>query len=173
MIRKLLLAAAIVAGTLVMCELIGLAILYSSVNRYQDYWKGRANRPGDFIYVAVGDSAAQGIGASQPQNGYVGRLARHIEMQTGRKVRVINLSLTGATLDDALRDQAPKLADYDADLVTVEIGANDMGTYDKSAFGGKYEKLLQALPPGSSVVSDMPYFGTRPPQYNRNAENAS
>ncbi len=158
---------------LVIAELVGLALLWYSVGNYADYWKGRANQPGSFLYVAVGDSAAQGIGASQPQNGYVGLIADGIEQRTGRNVQVINLSVTGATLKDALRDQVPQLANYTPDLVSVEIGANDMDDFDPLQFRQDYDRLLQALPPGRSVVSDMPYFGTRPEPANHNARQAS
>ena len=52
-------------------------------------------------YVAIGDSAAQGIGASRPDRSYVGVLADDIHAATGRSVRVINLSISGATVDVA------------------------------------------------------------------------
>jgi acyl-CoA thioesterase-1 len=151
---------------------IGLLMLHWSVNDYANYWRGRANEQGDFLYVALGDSAAQGIGASKPENGYVGRLAANIEQTTGRKVRIINLSRTGATLEDVLRDQAPELATIEPDLVSVEIGANDMKHYNPEQFRQGYERFVQSLPPGKSVIADMPYFGSRP-NLNRNARDAS
>jgi len=165
MIRIFLLALGMIVAVLVICELIGLGYLYYGLKAWPDYWRGRANQPGEFIYVALGDSAAQGVGASRPNKGYVGLIADQIQQSTGKKVRVINLSKSGAKLQDALRDQVPLLDQYKADLVTVEIGANDMGGYTSSNAGGfrkDYEKLLQSLPPGKSVVSDMPYFGGRP-----------
>jgi acyl-CoA thioesterase I len=151
---------------------IGLLILHASVQDYADYWYGRANQPGDFVYVALGDSAAQGIGASQPEKSYVSLLADRIHQATGRQVRVINLSKTGATLQDALRQQIPQLANIEPDLVTAEIGANDMKHYNPGQFRDDYERFIQSLPPGRSVVSDMPYFGGRP-NLNRNAVDAS
>lgn len=165
--------AGLTLGTLGMAILIGLGILYYNVGKFADYWQGRGNKQGDFLYVALGDSAAQGIGASQPQNGYVGLIADSIGRKTGRTVRVVNLSVTGATLEDALRSQTPKLADFTPDLVTAEIGANDMGKFDSTKFATEYELFLQSLPPARSVVSNMPYFGTRPqPNANAAAANA-
>ncbi len=172
MIYKIVRWSGAVLAVLVISELVGLGILRHNISSFANYWRGRANQPGDFIYVALGDSAAQGLGASKPQHGYVGLIADSIQRQTGRTVRVINLSVTGAKLEDALRLQAPKLADYTPDLVTVEIGANNMGTFNKADFSVKYNKFLGTLPPGRSVVSDMPYFGTRP-QYNDNAQGAN
>lgn len=157
---------------LAISQLVGVAILRYNVSSFAEYWRGRANQPGDFIYVAMGDSAAQAIGASQPENGYVGLLAKRIEAETGRQVRVINISVTGARLSDALRDQVPQLAKYDADLVTAEIGANDMLDYDPLRFRQEYDAFLGALPPGRSVVSNMPFFGGRD-SVNRSARQAS
>ena len=45
---------------------------------------------------------------------------------TGRSVRVVNLSVSGATVELAVRDQLPKFAKFRPDVVTVSIGANDI-----------------------------------------------
>src|SRR5215212_8776807 len=68
----------------------------SSVGPYQLQWKRRelrwaAARAGTLRYVALGDSLAQGIGASRPDRGYVGLLAERVERATGRRVEVVNL----------------------------------------------------------------------------------
>lgn len=170
--RKVMMYAGLIILMLITTELIGLAYLWYGLKTYPAYWQGRANQPGEFLYVALGDSAAQSVGASKPANGYVGLIAANIEKTTGKKVRVINLSRSGATLADALRDQTPQLNNYRADLVTAEIGANDMKNYNPETFRRQYEQFLQALPPGKSVVSDTPYFGGRP-NHNRNARDAN
>lgn len=157
---------------LVISGLVGLLILRHSVGVYADYWRQKANEPGQFTYVVLGDSVAQAIGASKPEKGYVGQIASRIEQQTGRKVRIINLSVTGAKVSDLLRTQLSELAKYEPDLVTVEIGANNMRNYDSATFRKEYELFLQALPPGRSVVSTMPYFGTRP-SINQYAQDAN
>lgn len=172
MIATVLRLCGVLLVVLVISQLIGLAFLWYSLRTYDDYWRGRANQPGDFLYVALGDSAAQSVGASKPDKGYVGLIAASIEQSTGRQVRVINLSRSGATLEEALRTQVPKLAEYQADLVTVEIGANNMRTYDPENFRKNFEKLLQALPPDRSVVADMPHFGGRA-NTSRNARYAN
>lgn len=172
MIRNILSFLGLIVLILVMSELIGLGYLWYGLRSYSNYWQDRAKQPGDFIYIALGDSAAQGIGASRPANGYVGLIAANIEKTTGRKVRVINLSVSGAKVEDALRDQVPQLANYRPDLLTAEIGANDMRNYNAKAFRQSYEKFLQALPPGKSIVADMPYFGGRPDS-TRHAQEAN
>jgi acyl-CoA thioesterase-1 len=172
MMRKIARVTALTLAVLIVSELIGLSLLRHNVANYAAYWRGRAEQPGEFVYVAIGDSAAQGVGASQPRNGYIGLIAGSIERKTGRKVQVVNLSVTGAKLDDALKHQIPKIANYKPNLVTAEIGANDMGSFDSKAFAVNYDRFLHALPAGSSVVSNMPYFGTRP-QVQDNARAAN
>ena len=54
--------------------------------------------PGDLVYVALGDSAAQGIGASTSDNGYVGLVADRLRERTGNPVLGVNLSRSGATV---------------------------------------------------------------------------
>jgi lysophospholipase L1-like esterase len=142
---------------------IGLALLQHNKQGYAEYWQGRANIPGDFTLVVIGNSVAQGIGASKPQNSFVGLLASYVAQTTQQSVRVVNLSRSGATTQDALREQAPKLANYpDADLVVLEIGANDMRGYNSDQFQRNYEQLLQDLPPGKSIVTDVPTFSGHP-----------
>lgn len=172
MIGMVLRFGGVLLVVVVMSQVIGLAFLWYGLRTYDDYWRGRANQNGDFLYVALGDSAAQSVGASRPEKGYVGLLAESIQQTTGRRVRVINLSRSGATLEEALRTQTPQLANYNADLVTAEIGANDMRNYDPETFRRQYERFVQALPPGRSVISDIPYFGGRG-NMNRNAQYAN
>lgn len=125
-------------------------------------WERRAQQPGELLYVAIGDSAAQGVGARDLDAGYVGLLAARLQRRTGRTVRVVNLSRYGARLDDALDRQLPRLAQLDPDLVTVAIGANDMVAYDAERFADGFARLLAALP-RHAIVADLPcfHFGDR------------
>jgi acyl-CoA thioesterase I len=162
MLRKMLIGLGLFVLALVISELIGLLILRHNVGAYARYWQQQSEQPGDFTYVVLGDSIAQAIGASRPQDGYVGLVARQIEQRTGKRVRIINLSVTGAKISDLLQKQLPELSKYSPDLVTVEIGANDMRSYNSATFRAQYEQFITALPAGRSVISTMPYFGTRP-----------
>lgn len=173
MIRAILKVLAGILAIAAIAELLGLGYLYYGFKAAPSYWHGRANQQGQLLYVAIGDSAAQGVGASRPGRGYVGLIADRIPtIGNDISVRVVNLSKSGATLSDALREQIPLLDRYDATLVTIEIGANDMHNYNPEQFRRDYELLLQALPPGKSIVADIPYFGKRP-QLNRNAQDAN
>ena len=112
---------------------------------------------GGLLYVALGDSASQGVGASRPEFGYVGLLAERMRERTGGPVLVVNLSCSGATLADLVEHQFPRLRDLRPDLVTVAIGGNDVLAYDAARFSGQVCALTAGLPPGT-VIADVPYF---------------
>ena len=121
------------------------------------FWAQPQGPPGGLLYVALGDSAAQGVGASRPDRGYVGLLAERLGCTTGRPVQVVNLSSSGATIEDLLREQLPRLQRLQPDLVTVAIGGNDMFRADPVAFDACVDRLIAALPP-QTVIADVPYF---------------
>ena len=121
------------------------------------WWREHARTEGEILYVAIGDSAAQGIGASAPRNSYVGIIADHVRSATGRSVRVVNLSVSGATVALAVADQLPRFAGYEPDLVTVSIGANDIADFDAERFREGIRRVLEAVP-SDAIVADLPYF---------------
>jgi acyl-CoA thioesterase-1 len=124
---------------------------------HSKWWRDTAGTEGELVYVALGDSAAQGIGASAPKNSYVGVIADHIRTVTGRTVRVVNLSVSGATVALAVADQLPRFATFQPDMVTVAIGANDIAAFEPALFEAGIRKVLDALP-DDAIVADLPYF---------------
>jgi lysophospholipase L1-like esterase len=172
MVKKVVLGLAILIVLLGLIEIIALIRLKASLASYATYWKQTSSNSGTFTYVALGDSAAQGIGASQPQLGYVGLVADRIQQETGRKVRIVNLSVSGAKIQDVIDKQLPALKNYKPDLITVDIGANDVaGHYNPQTFQTEYDQLAAVLPK-KTVVSNMPYFGGRI-RHNPQALNAN
>lgn len=138
-------------------------MLYMNVAGYQRYWNEQNKKPATadaLVYVALGDSAAQSIGARHPDQGYVGEFANLLEQKEGRSVHIINLSKSGARITDVLQDQIPELKKLKPDVVTIDIGGNDIASYDSARFKREFEKLLQELPAGT-LVADVPYFGGR------------
>src|SRR5829696_358895 len=131
----------------------------TSVQRHQGHWVRRRLRPGELSYAALGDSLAQGIGASDPERGYVGLLAARLERETGLGVEVVNLSATGVMIDDVTRYQVPALLALDPapHLVTVTAGTNDAGRRDHAGIGARFDALCAALPAGT-LVADLPRF---------------
>lgn len=133
------------------------AVLNETLPVNSQWWRDHAKQKGELLYVSIGDSAAQGIGASTPNRGYVGILADHVRLATGRTVRVINLSVSGATVELAVRDQLPRFRRLHPDVVTVAIGANDIALWDPEAFTAGIRELFAALP-AHTLVADLPCF---------------
>jgi lysophospholipase L1-like esterase len=127
---------------------------------HSKWWRDHAAADGELLYVAVGDSAAQGIGASRPDRSYVGVLADDLREATGRSVRVVNLSVSGATTGLAVRDQLPRFRRLEADVVTVAIGANDIAEWDPATFDRNIRTIFAALPP-HAIVAELPCFHLR------------
>jgi len=121
------------------------------------WWKDYRQREGELLYVAVGDSTAQGIGASMPGRSYVGQIAKHIREVTGQTLRVTNLAESGSTIRTAYINQLPKLRKLSPDIVTVSIGANNMANFDAEVFEHDLKRLFDGLP-SHSIVADLPSF---------------
>jgi acyl-CoA thioesterase I len=150
------LALLLVAGSVWGVKIGRLAL---SAGSNADYWAQPRGETGGLLYVSLGDSAAQGIGASDPQHGYVALLANRLRAATGQPVEVVNLSKSGARIRDVLDTQLPALdaLDRTPDVVTVAIGGNDIRAYDRATFAAEANRLAAALPAGT-YVADAPYF---------------
>ncbi|WNY33231.1 SGNH/GDSL hydrolase family protein [Curtobacterium flaccumfaciens] len=113
---------------------------------HADWWRERQQHEGQLLYVAIGDSAAQGVGATAPGRGYVGLLTRRIRHRSHMSVRVVNLSVSGSTTWGAKRDQLPKLRHYAPDICTVSIGANDIADFNPDKFEAEHPGDLRRGP---------------------------
>lgn len=162
--KQIIMIVGIIFGVLILIEVLALMKLAYSVKSHKSYWNNIINEPfeaDDQMYVALGDSAAQGIGANKPQNGYVSLIAKELARKTNKNVHTVNLSVTGARLQDTIDVQLPKLKNLpvnDETVITLEIGANEMLNYDASKFRHKMDTLLSVMPK-QTIVSDIPYFG--------------
>ena len=111
------------------------------------------------LWVVLGDSMSQGIGASTFEGGWVNQAALQLA-QAGRPYRVLNLSRTGATSQDLVERQLPELQDLAThtdwvppSLVTVLIGANDMlHKASRRQLPNRYRRLMDGLPPRTIVA---------------------
>lgn len=150
------LALALLAGSVWAVKIGKLA---RSASSNAQYWSSPHGQSGGLLYVALGDSAAQSIGASRPALGYVGLIAQRLRDRTGRHVQVVNLSRSGARIRDVLDVQLPALAELGRtpDVLTIAIGGNDVRAYDRRTFAKEAERLTSALPTGT-YVADAPYF---------------
>lgn len=155
----MLIIFALLAVLLILVEIVFLMRLKSNIDNFAQYWNNRSNESGDITYVALGDSAAQGLGAGDPENGYVGILARRLATKTGKSVRVVNLSKSGARLKDVIDTQLPQLDKYKPVLITLDIGGNDIKNFDAQKYETEMKEIINKLPKGT-YISDVPYFTT-------------
>jgi acyl-CoA thioesterase I len=106
------------------------------------------------LWVVLGDSTAQGLGASSPDGGYVGQVLAELRQQTGLPWRVFNLSMSGALTRDVICAQLPSMP-TGADLVTCGIGVNDILYTSPAKLFADLRALIAALP-DHTVLLDLP-----------------
>ena len=144
----------------------GVATLRADRRTYASYWAAhndrvrqeRANDENaakDPLWVALGDSTAQGLGAPGPNGGYVGQALTQLRRNTGQHWRVINLSVSGALTRDVLAEQIPLLACERPDLVTCGAGVNDIMYSAPAKLFSDLRALLAAVP-DNTVLLDLP-----------------
>ena len=102
------------------------------------------SKPGDDLYLALGDSLAANVGISDARQGYVSRFHSYLERQTGRSLGLVNLGISGESSVSILRDQLPRAlreiegrrddgsTDTRVSVVTLDLGANDLLAHLKS-----------------------------------------
>jgi lysophospholipase L1-like esterase len=116
--------------------------------------RAAAAEPGP-LWVVLGDSTAQGLGAPRPRGGYVGQTLAQLRRTTGQHWRVINLSVSGSLMRDVLAEQVPQLTDHQPDLVTLGAGVNDILFSAPGRLFADLRALLAAVPDGT-VLLDLP-----------------
>jgi len=80
------------------------------------------------LWVALGDSATQGIGGSHWDRSWVMIVLDQLRAATGEPWRLINLAMSGGRFRDVADTQVPVMNEFlpAPDLVTCVIGSNDM-----------------------------------------------
>jgi lysophospholipase L1-like esterase len=109
------------------------------------------------LWVVLGDSTAQGLGAPSPDGGYVGQVLAGLREQTHLPWRVLNLSASGSLTRDVAGAQLPRIP-AGADLVTCGIGVNDILYTSPGKLFADLRALIAALP-GNTVLLDLPLPG--------------
>jgi acyl-CoA thioesterase I len=141
----------------------GVTAMREDCVAFAAYWRAHNDRvlhdletqkdPGP-LWVALGDSTAQGLGAPDPRGGYVGQALQQLRRRTGKHWRVLNLSVSGALIRDVLGEQIPRLP-QEPDLVTCGVGANDILYSAPGKLFGDLRALLAAVPE-RTVMLDLP-----------------
>jgi lysophospholipase L1-like esterase len=143
----------------------GIEQVAAQVGPYAERWaelNSQALAGSGPLWVALGDSMSQGIGAATFEGGWVPQAARLLAV-AGRPYRLLNLSRSGATSEDLVDRQLPLLlglARRDGEggpvppsLVTVLAGANDMmRRTTRRELPTRFRRLLDGLPPRTIVA---------------------
>jgi lysophospholipase L1-like esterase len=146
----------------------GVAILRAHRLEFGTFWdahndrvlrtRERALQRGDApdpVWVVLGDSTAQGLGAPDPHGGYVGQTLEQLRRTTGKHWRVLNLSVSGALMRDVMAEQIPRLDGQRPDLVTCGAGANDILFSAPGKLFSDLRALLAAVPE-DTIMLDLP-----------------
>jgi len=137
----------------------GVTAMRADCMAFADHWQAhntqvlQAAQAGP-LWVVLGDSTAQGLGAPSPEDGYVGQVLDVLRRQTGLPWRVLNLSASGSLIRDVLNRQLPQLPAA-ADLVTCGIGVNDLLYTAPGKLFADLRALL-AVVPDNTVMLDLP-----------------
>jgi lysophospholipase L1-like esterase len=119
-------------------------IAQQSAQFKRDYFVGNPAHTA-LEYLALGDSTAAGWGGKKLSETYVHQVAVALAAQ-GYRVRVINVAVGGARLQDVLRDQVPFLKSRRPQVVTVSVGANDATHFTSTTeFSQHLHSLIVAL----------------------------
>lgn len=105
------------------------------------------------LWVVLGDSMSQGIGATAYDRGWAGQLRDRLAAD-GHHYRLLNFSVSGARVEDVLTTQLPALEQLGVkpDLVTVLIGANNLLRKKyQAALVPDFTAMLERLPEGSII----------------------
>lgn len=126
---------------------------FEQVETYRAAWEqanASARNAGGPLWLVLGDSAAQGVGASAYDQGYVGVVLERLRAG-GEPWRVVNLSRSGARTREVVDVQWPSAGDLAPDLVTAVIGGNDALHTKEADWLRDVADLCAALPRGSVV----------------------
>jgi acyl-CoA thioesterase-1 len=135
----------------------GVAAMRGDCAAFASYWQAHNYRvltETGPLWVVLGDSTAQGLGAPSPEGGYVGQVLAELRQRTGQRWRVLNLSTSGALIRDVRREQLPRLP-ATPDLVTCGIGVNDILYSAPPKLFDDLRALVSALP-AETVLLDLP-----------------
>ena len=151
----------------------GVRQVQRQVEPYAQAWE-RHNRAAAAasgpLWVVLGDSMSQGVGATAYDRGWVGQLA-----PTVPEHRLVNLSVYGGRVSDVVERQIPAMQSLgvEPDLVTVVIGSNDLFSKRlRPLLPAALAEMLRLLPQGS-IVGSQPGGQAASIEFNRQVDEAA
>ena len=120
--------------------------------------------PPTLRYVILGDSTAVAIGGSY-ENGLAVGTARHLAERG--TVELTNVAVSGAKIHDVLTEQIPRAELTNADVVLIDVGANDVIRMTRSeAFERDFRRVIEIVreksPRAKIVVTGSADMGSPP-----------
>jgi lysophospholipase L1-like esterase len=102
-------------------------------------------------YIASGDSTAVGIGASNVQNTYTHQIAE--ELSKTNTVSYKNIGVSGAKTTDLLNNQISEIINFNPDIITISIGANDVThLLNNDGIYERFNKIINQLTQNTKAV---------------------
>lgn len=118
-----------------------------------------------FVYVAIGDSSVEGIGASHHTKSYPSLVFEKIKL-TYPEGEYHNLGKSGDRIMHVIENQLPQVLALKPNLVTVSIGVNDIRGHVKLS---QFEKdliflveTLQRETGAKIIINNIPDFSALP-----------
>ena len=119
-----------------------------------EFETGPADAP---LAIWLGDSTAAGVGADEASATVPARVAA----ETGDHLLV--LAVSGATIEDVLDEQLPRLDGLEPDRIYVSVGSNDVTHLtSRDDFRDRYRELVRRLPDVPLVLLGVPDMGSPP-----------
>ena len=94
-----------------------------------------------FVYVAIGDSTVEGMGASHPKKAFAPYVFSVLKKELPH-VSFYNFGKAGVGVEGVLQDQIEKTIELKPDLVVISVGFNDIKNKVSS---GEFEKQFGEL----------------------------
>ena len=122
-------------------------------------------RPGKFVYVAIGDSTVEGVGASDPSRSCPALVFEKIKNEK-KRAYFYNLGKSGARIKDVVELQLAKAVELKPDLITISVGANDLRHRTKLRhFEKDFLELIKTLSEKTKakiIISNIPDLSVVP-----------
>ena len=156
----------------------GIAEIEGQVEPYAVKWD-EANERARFkdgpLWVALGDSSSQGVGATAWENGWTHEVLRRLTTTTGEPWRLVNLAMSGGRFRDVADRQVPVLNTMlpTPQLITCVIGSNDLMWRRGSDGVVRDAKHCVDRIPDGAFVSRLNGFGPRPGLVNEEFERGA
>ncbi|MCS6863209.1 MAG: GDSL-type esterase/lipase family protein [Abditibacteriales bacterium] len=118
------------------------------------------------VYVAMGASDTQSVGASRQEMGYVYQILRRLRAETGANWKLENVGKSGALVTDLAERQLPLAVRFKPKVVTLWTGGNDVrGDISLQTFEENLERIFQTLTTKTDAViaaANLPRMSEQP-----------